>query len=196
MTGVGTALVLALAAAPPAAAPRWPLLNERLIAADAASYAPPDLKRLVTRFRKRYMAGINDAVAAETHRRTPAEHRAAAARGARLAAAGVREHRKLEDVVYELGGVVHEAAAAFAPAAAFDPATLRGSRFAGFGAAPFADPEKLAVEPLPSSSPVEAHDAAVTLATRLFAWTWKTAGGDAGIVKEYPQGQGPYVVRE
>ena len=49
---------------------------------------------------------------------------------------------------------------------------------------------------LPRAPPRERYDAAVTLTTRLLAWIWKTAGGDASIVAQYPASKGPYAVRE
>ena len=60
----------------------------------------------------------------------------------------------------------------------------------------FAAPETLAAAPLPANTARERYDAAVTLSARLFAWIWKTAGGDASSVAQYPVSKGPYAVRE
>jgi len=168
------------------------------MAADAASYAPPDMKRVLARRRDRYMAGVSDAYAAEEGRRTAAEHRAAAARGARAIAQSIRDHHSFDQAFYELGGVVHELAAALPPDAAVDPRRLAASAssFGGFTPAPFAEPETLASAPLRGATASEAYDSAVTLATRLFAWIWSRAGGDASIAKQLPESKGPYVVRE
>ena len=188
-------LATALAAAP-AAAPRWPVAAERLLAADAASYAPSDLKRNLARRRERYMQGVNDAFAAEDGRRTPAEHRAAAARGARAVAQEIRDHQPFEKAFYDLGGVVHELAAALPPGENVDPKTLTASSFAGFTKDAFADPEALVSATLRAGTTREKYDAALTLATRLFAWIWNRAGGDASIAKRMPETEGGYVVRE
>lgn len=196
-------LPLLLAAQPPATPhPAWPLSAELLLGADAASEAPPDLKRQLTKHRQRLMAGIRDAASAETGARDAAAHRAAAARGARALAAAIRARRPFSDIAYEAGGIVHEAAAAALSASgAADPVGLsRASRratFLGYTAAPFADPEILAASAPVSSgaSPEAAYDAALTTATRLLAWVWKAAGGDAAMVSRYPVSGGPYVLR-
>jgi hypothetical protein len=197
-------LLAAPAAAPtPAALPAaWPVSAELLIGADAASDTPPDFKRQLVRHRERLMAGIRDAAATERGTRDAAAHRAAAARGTRQLAAAIREHRPFSDVAYEAGGIVHEAAAAAllaaGPADAVELArAARRARFLGYTATPFADPEVLAASsPVPpGASPGVAYDAAVTTATRLFAWVWKAAGGDASIVSKYPELGGPYVLR-
>jgi hypothetical protein len=188
-------LLLAAALAAPPAQPRWPLAAESLIAADAASYAPPDLKAQLAKHRDRYMAGVKDAAAAETGARDARAHRAAAARGARAVAEGIRKHQPFADAVYELGGVVHEIAAALPPGTAPDAALLKSSSFGGFPAEPFRDPEALAGATLSAATARQAYDASVTLATRLFAWTWKRAGGDASIATQYPETRAPYPVR-
>ena len=148
------------------------------------------------------MAGIRDAASAEKGERDAAAHRAAAARAARALAAAIRAHRPFSDVAYEAGGIVHEtSAAALLAAGPKAPAELslasRRTRFLGYAAAPFADPEILAVSaPVAAgASPEAAYDAALTTATRLLAWVWKAAGGDASIVFQYPASRGPYVLR-
>ena len=197
-------IVALLFAAPVPAAPppAWPLPAELLMAADAASFAPPDLKRQLVKHRERLMAGVNDAAAAEKGTRDATAHRAAAARGARQLAAAIRARRPFADVAYEAGGIVHEAAlAALLSAGPADAAELaraaKAARFLGYTAQPFADPEALAasVAPARGAAPREAYDAAVTAATRLLAWIWKTAGGDASIATKYPEKAGPYAVR-
>ncbi len=198
-------LVVPLLFAAPGAAPphpAWPLSAELLIGADAAAEAPPDLKRQLVKHRQRLMAGIRDAAAAETGTRDAGAHRAAAARGARDLAAAIRAHRPFSDIAYEAGGIVHEAAAAALLAAApRDGADLSRAatraRFLGYTATPFADPENLAASsPVsPGASPETAYDTALTTASRLLAWVWKTAGGDASIVFRYPDSRGPYVLR-
>ena len=74
--------------------------------------------------------------------------------------------------------------------------TSANARFLGFSGEPFAAPETLAAAALPSGTARDRYDAAVTLTTRLLAWVWKTAGGDASSVTQYPAAKGPYVVRE
>jgi len=190
-------LAAALAAPAPASpAPRWPLAVERLVAADAASYAPADMKRLLARRRDRFMQGVSDAYASEDGRRSPEQHRAAAARGARQVAQAIRDHQPFAQAFYELGGVVHELAESLPPREAVDAKAITRSTFLGYPADPFADPEKLVTARLAAGTTREAYDAALTLATRLFAWTWKRAGGDANVTKELPEVKGPYVVRE
>jgi hypothetical protein len=190
-----TALLFAPAHAPSA----WPLQAELLMAADAASFAPPDFKRQLAKHRERLMAGVRDAAAGDPGARSQAEHRAAAARGARAVAKMIREHTPFAEVAYQCGGVVHEMAQAHPPPgeAAAAGAVARSSSFLGYGPEPFADPERLAAPP-PSAlaSPRAAFDTSVTLSTRLLAWIWKAGGGDASIVKKYPDSKGPFLVRE
>lgn len=169
------------------------------MAVDAVVNAPPDLKRQLVRHRDRLLAGVGDAAAAETGERNAAGHLSAAARGARLLAASIREHRPFDDLAYETGGVVHELAAAFPPPVASEPPlreTAKSSRFLGFSLDPFRDPQSLVALPLPASNARESFDAVVTHATRLAAWAWKAAGGDASVVFSLPESKGPYVVRE
>jgi len=196
------ALPVLLAAAPGTPAAAWPLSAELLAGADAAANAPPDFKRKLVRHRERLMAGIRDAAAADVGKRDAAAHRAAAARAARQIAAAIRGHRPFPDVAYEAGGLVHEAAAAAllasgtADAAGLSQASRRAA-FLGYTATPFADPEALAGGAgVPSGAPPRAvYDAAVSTATRLFAWVWKDAGGDASIVRKFPASGGPYPLR-
>jgi hypothetical protein len=190
--------LLFLAAALPARA-GWPLAAELRMAADAASFAPPDLKRQLAKNRDRLMEGVRDAAAAETGKRDTAAHRAAAARGAREIAAGIRNRLPFPDVAYQIGGIVHEIAMAMAPAGLTDAAALEAAKsytFRGFSDEPFADPEKLAGARLPAGDARTAWDSAVTLDTRLIAWIWKTAGGDSSIVRQHPEKTGPWVSRE
>ena len=77
----------------------------------------------------------------------------------------------------------------YAPGA---PGTPGPSPFLGFPAEPFAAPEALVAAALPAATGAERRAAAVTMTARLLAWTWKTAGGDASIVKQYPGSKGPY----
>jgi len=196
------ALSLLLAARAPTPPPAWPLAAELLLGADAAASAPPDLKRQLVRHRERLMAGIRDAAKAETGARDAEAHRSAAARASRALAASIRAHRPFSDVAYDAAGIVHEAAfAALLAAGRADAAELsrasRRARFLGFTAAPFADPEVIAAGALVShgASPEDAYDAALTTATRLLAWVWKAAGGDASIVLRYPVSEGPYPLR-
>ena len=71
-----------------------------------------------------------------------------------------------------------------------------GARFLGFPADPFAAPESLVAASLPSATTRDQYDAAVTLTARLLAWIWKTAGGEASLVTQYPAAKGPYAIRE
>ena len=196
------ALALFAAASLPALAEPaagWPDQAVRRIAADAAAYAPPDLKRILARHARRFMDGVEAARAADDGRRSPTEHRAAAARGARTVAERIRALRGFEEAAYGLGAVAYEAAQSSVPAGA-SPADLVAAsghaRFLGYAADPFADPVRLVAAPLPAASPREAYDSALTLATRLFAWTWKRAGGDVRAVAATPEEKGPYPVRE
>jgi hypothetical protein len=173
----------------------WAPTDERRMAADAASFAPPDFKTQLAKHSRRLMQGVTEAAAAETGRRDPAGHRAAAARGARALSQAIRRHTPFDEIAYQAGSIVHELALAHAPeGAAFD--TSRGARFLGFSADPFAPPETLAAATLPAATARDRYDAAVTLTTRLLAWIWKTAGGNASSVTLYPAAKGPYVVRE
>jgi hypothetical protein len=72
------------------------------------------------------------------------------------------------------------------------PGAQGPSPFLGFTADPFAAPETLAAAKLPAATTAQRRAAAVTLTARLLAWTWKTAGGDASIVTQYPEAKGPY----
>ena len=186
---------LALSSAP-ARATGWTLADERRMAADAASYAPPEFKRQLAKHSRRLMQGVSDASAGEIGTRDAAAHRAAAARGARALAESIRRHTPFDKIAYQAGGIVHELAMAIQPGAAPTADTSSVARFLGFSAEPFAAPEKLAAAALPSGTPRECYDASVTLTTRLLAWIWKTAGGDASSVAQYPLSKGPYAVRE
>ncbi|MFI5119550.1 MAG: hypothetical protein ACHQM4_04010 [Thermoanaerobaculia bacterium] len=108
---------------------------------------------------------------------------------ARALAAAIRRHSAFADVAYASGSIVHAAAMAYAPDA---PGMPGPSPFLGFPADPFAPPETLAAAKLPAATGAQRRAAAVTLAARLLAWTWKTAGGDASIVTQYPEAKGPY----
>jgi hypothetical protein len=174
----------------------WPEADERRMAADAASFAPPDFKRQLARHSRRLMQGVSDAAAAETGTRDAAAHRAAAARGARSLAEAIRRHTPFDDVVYQTGGIVHELALALQTQGGTAADVSKTARFLGYPAAPFAAPEVLAAAPLPATTERERYDAAVTLSTRLLAWIWKAAGGDASSVTQYPASKGPYVIRE
>lgn len=187
------------AAAEPPAGPVWPANVERLMALDAATHAPPDLKRQLVRYRDRLLDGVGDAASAETGTRDRAAHLAAAAQGARLLGAAIRQHRRFDDVAYEMGGIVHELAAATPPPLADEAAlreTSRRSTFLGYSPDPFRDPRSLLSLPLPAATAREAFDAVVTHATRLAAWAWKAAGGDASVALTLPESKGPYVVRD
>lgn len=187
--------LLALFSAP-ARATGWSLADERRMAADAASFAPPDFKHQLARHSRRLMQGVSDAAAGEAGTRDAAAHRAAAARGARALAEAIRRHTPFDEIAYQAGGIVHEFAMAVPPAAPPAADTSVGARFLGFSAEPFGAPEKLAAASLPSGTPRERYDASITLTTRLLAWIWKTAGGDASSVAQYPVSKGPYAVRE
>jgi hypothetical protein len=187
------AAVLPASAASPA---RWSVADEARMAAAAASFTPPDFKRQLARNSRRLMQGVADAAAAETGSRDAAAHRGAAARGARALAEAIRRHTAFDDVVYQSGGIVHEFAMALPPreSAGADPS--KDARFLGYSPEPFAAPEALAAATLPAATDRERFDAAVTLSTRLLAWIWKTAGGDASAAARYPASKGPYAVHE
>jgi hypothetical protein len=186
-------------AAPP---PSWPLATELMIAADAASYAPPDFKRQLAKHRARLMAGVRDAAAADRGTRDVAARQAAAARGAREIAQAIRRHTSFTSVAYEAGGLVHEiAAAAWTSSGGFPAAEAaaapKSGRFLGYSASPFADPALLAssLSPPKGAGAPQAYDDAVTVSTRLLAWIWKAAGGDASIATTHPGTSGPYPLR-
>ena len=61
----------------------WALADERRMAADAASYAPPDFKRQLAKHSRRLMQGVSDAAAGETG--DPRRGRAPRGRGPRRA---------------------------------------------------------------------------------------------------------------
>lgn len=197
------ALPLLLASPAPATPPAgWPLSAELLVGADAAALAPPDFKRQLVKNRERLMAGIRDAATSGSPGRDAAAHRAAAARLARKAAAAIRGRTPLDEVAWLAGGIVHECAEAARLASGADAGELtrasKRSRFLGYTARPFADPEDLASSvPLPpGASPAAVYDASVTTSTRLLAWVWKSAGGDASIVAKYTEPGGPYPLRD
>jgi hypothetical protein len=183
-------------AAPSARGTEWAVADERRMAADAASFAPPDFKRQLAKHSRRLIQGVTDAAAGEAGTRDAAAHRAAAVRGARALAEAIRRHAPFDEIAYQAGGVVHELARAQAPRSAVPAGTSASARFLGFSGEPFAAPETLAAATLPSATARDRYDAAVTLTTRLLAWVWKTAGGDASSVTQYPAAKGPYVVRE
>lgn len=188
---LAAALAGALAApAVRAAGPvRWSVAEEARIAAEAASWAPPDFKRQLAKHSKRLMQGVADAAAGDRLAPRAPEHRAAAARGAHSIADGIRRHEAFSEIAYRAGALAHVAAMAYAP----DAAGAAGpSPFAGFTADPFAPPETLAGAALPSGTDAARRAAAVTLSARLLAWAWKNAGGDASIVAQYPETKGPY----
>ncbi len=195
-------LAFALLLAAPAPPGSWPLPAELLVGADAAALAPPDLKRQLVKHRDRLMAGIRDAAASGSGGGDAATHRAAAAALARKAAGAIRGRTPLDEVAYLAGRMIHEAAEAARLASGADAGELtrasRRARFLGYTARPFADPEVLAASlPLaPAAAPAAVYDAAVTTSTRLLAWVWKSAGGDASIVGKYPESDGPYPLRD
>jgi hypothetical protein len=186
------ALALVILSAPlaaPGAGPARPsAAAEGLLAADAAVFAPPDLKRQLVKNRSRLMEGVSDAAAADDGKRDAAAHRAAAVRGAREIAKRIRDHARFVDVAYEVGGLVHECAAA---GDRLDAAP-KSARFLGFTADPFGDPAAL----LAARTGKEPWDVALTRATCLVAWLWKSAGGDSSIASRMPESKGPYTVRE
>jgi hypothetical protein len=187
--------VLFVLVAAPARGTDWALTDERRMAADAASFAPPDFKSQLAKHSRRLMQGVTDAAAGEAGTRGAAAHRAAAARGARSLAEAIRRHTPFDEIAYQAGGIVHELALAHARGAApLD--TSQGASFLGFSAEPFTAPETLLAATLPAATARERYDAAVTLTTRLLAWVWKTAGGNTSSVAQYPAAKGPYVVRE
>jgi hypothetical protein len=168
---------------------RWSVAEEARMAAEAASWAPPDLKRQLAKHSRRLMQGVADAAAGERLAPRDPAHREAAARGARSLAAAIRRHSSFEDVAYAAGVLLHAAAMAYAPETSGTPGP---SPFLGFSADPFAPPEALVAAKLPAAGAADCRAAAVTLTVRLLAWTWKTAGGDASIVTQYPESRGPY----
>ena len=193
MSRRAAAALLAAATLAPAARSaepvRWSVADEARMAAEAASWAPPDFKRQLAKHSRRLMQGVADAAAAERLAPGAPAHRDTAARGARVVADAIRRHDSFDSVAYQAGAIVHAAAMAYTPDG---PGTPGPSPFLGFPTDPFAAPEALAAARLPAATGAERRAAAITLSARLFAWTWKTAGGDASIVKQYPDSKGPY----
>jgi hypothetical protein len=179
---------------------RWPVPAVGLMAADAASAAPPDFKRMLAKNPGRLMEGVKAGLSASP-RRDAAARRAALAAGARGIAKAIRDHRPFADVAYEAGGLVAEASLLFSPAGvASDEAALlalarSGATFRGYPPRPFDTPEILVATSLPAGTPRDAYDASLTLCARLLAWIWKTAGGDASVATARPESKGPYKVR-
>lgn len=198
----GLLIALALLIAAPAPSAGWPLQAELLAGADAAALAPPDFKRQLVKNRDRLMAGIRDAAASPSPEGNASAHRTAAAKLARKAAAAIRSRVPFDDVAFLAGQIVHETAEAARLASGKDTGELarasKRARFLGYPAVPFADPEILAagVSLPPGATPEAVYDAAVTTSTRLLAWVWKSAGGDASIVTKYPESEGPYPLRD
>ena len=114
------------------------------MAADAASFAPPDFKRQLAKHSRRLMQGVSDAAAGETGTRDAAAHRAAAARGARALAESIRRHTPFDEIAYQAGGIVHELALAFPPAGRAGRGHVRGRPLPRLFRRPFAAPETLA----------------------------------------------------
>ena len=168
---------------------RWSVAEEARIAAEAASWAPPDFKRQLAKHSRRLMQGVADAAAADQPAPRAPAHRDGAARVARGLAEGIRRHEAFAEIAYRAGALVHAAAMAYAPDAG---GAVGPSPFAGFTSDPFAAPESLVRAVLPSGTDAARRAAAVTLSARLLAWTWKTAGGDVSIVAQYPESKGPY----
>ncbi len=201
LTRIALLVPLLLAhAAPAAEVARWPRTAVGLMAADAASNAPPDFKRQLVKHRTRLMEGVKAGLAASPARDADAR-RAALASGARRIAQAIRDHRRFEDVSFEVGGLVAEAALLCGPPGPerFESDLLyfasERSAFRGFAARPFDAPETLVAAPLRVDNPREAFDSGVTLATRLLAWIWNAAGGDASAALARPESKGPYPVR-
>jgi len=180
--------------------PRWPVPAVALMAADAASAAPPDFKRMLAKNPGRLMEGVKAGLAASP-KRDAAARRAALATGTRRIAQAIKDHRPFADVAYEAGGLVAEASLLFSPAgAASDEAALldlarSGSSFLGFAPRPFDPPETLVAASFQAGTPRDAYDSSLTLSARLLAWIWKTAGGDASVAIARPESKGPYKVR-
>ncbi len=197
------AIASAIAGAPVAGAPAgWPETAVRLVAADAAAFAPPDLKRQLVKHRDRLMGGVRQGREAALSL-SPQAARAEAVRRARAIAKGIPSRLPFWDVAEEAGAIAAFAAAAYPPpppatAAPQAPLALatKGTSFLGFGPSSVTDPEKIAGLPLPAGTSREAFDSAITLSTRLLAWAWKSAGGDASISTLYPEAKGPYRVRD
>jgi hypothetical protein len=117
-------------------------------------------------------------------------------------ATAIRGRTPFDDVAYMAGGLVHEAAETARLSGGADAGELarasKRARFLGYSALPFADPDTVAsgVPLSPGATPSAVYDAALTVSTRLFAWVWKSAGGDASIVAKYPESGGPYPLRD
>ena len=179
---------------------RWPTPAAGLMAADAASAAPPDFKRMLAKHPGRLMEGVKAGLAASPPR-DAAARRAALAAGARRIAKSIRDHRPFADVAYEAGGLVAEASLLYPPTGAdtgeADLLALArsGASFRGFPARPFDAPETLVSANLPAATSREAYDSGLTLSARLLAWIWNTAGGDASAAAARPESKGPYPVR-
>lgn len=193
-------LLLAAATAVADGAVRWPAPAVGLMAADAAASAPPDLKRMLAKHPGKLMDGVKAGLASSPPR-DAAARRAALAAGSRKIAQAIRDHKRFEDVGYEIGGLVAEASLLFPPKGGpGDDASLlavarAGASFRGYPARPFDAPETLAAAKLADGTPREAYDSTLTLSARLLAWIWNAAGGDASVTAARPESKGPYKVR-
>lgn len=180
-------------------APSWPLLAQRMMAADTSVYAPPDLKRQIARHRERLMTGVSEAAARENHALSTQEYQAAAKARASQIVSALRNKQSFSETVYALGVLVHSVAMSYPPPAAdsraIEAAFRNRSTFFGYPA--FALPERPSVFPAapPAGSFTSAYDSAVTAGTRLFTWIWNGVGGDVSVVLQYPESKGPYGVR-
>lgn len=96
----------------PAIALGWSLDAELRIARKAGNLAPPDLRLLIQKYEGDYLRGVRDAAEAEI----TANHRVRGGRGQLrqhidrdLASVvdGVRSHRPMRDLVYQLGTIAH-----------------------------------------------------------------------------------------
>ena len=184
------ALCLASSAARATEPVRWSVADEARMAAEAASWAPPDFKRQLAKHSRRLMQGVADAAAAERLAPGDPAHRAAAAKGARGIAAAIRRHVAFADVAYDSGILLHAVAMSYAPGAPGTPGPSplpRLSRRAVRGAR---GPRRRGAsrrDGAPSAGPRPSRSRPASSRGR-----GRPPAGDASIVKQYPDSKGPY----
>ena len=190
-----SALLLALLVLRRPARGAWTLADERRMAADAASFAPPDFKTQLARHSRRLMQGVSDAAAGEAWpRRSPRTALPPPAAPARSRKPFAVTRRSTRSRTGRAGSSTSFRSRT--PRAGRRPSTCPGAPASSAFRGALRAPRNARGGESAQATARDRYDAAVTLATRLLAWIWKTAGGNASSVTQYPAAKGPYVVRE
>lgn len=164
--------------------------------------APPDLSRLIVRYRKDYLTGVREEI-----RRAPAADFALEAKALSRA---ILERTPMSEIVHRCGKIVGEVIVSEAPklsrpeeTAAFEKATAGPYRFpgvwpdsaAGNPAAAAASIAKAADDFRSARmSPDAVASRIVTDETNLLWAIWTGAGGDARPAKNFDERNGPYTI--